>query len=496
MNTTLTSASMQGLPPRHTTDALELAAFGEPINMQLNDFESRSLPIDPREPADSVSGATAQPRVSSDCDHAEILTQVDDEIKEHKKERKGRWYRDMLHAVVLYCRDTAGRSIAAVVPAPVACVVEFPVTHARLRLHARAGVQLDVPLQAHAAGCGRRDGAAARAPTGGCRTRPTPPAAAASGTRRCGSSATRSLPSDQDDAHAAVCVDAGGGVGDARLRQAGAALAERGLRPGAWVTARLQPMEWACTRADVEGWCGVDDVEPNPAIERLAPMTLLAWDIEVVNGDAAELAQMQAAGIDRFPQARRPTNQIVQISIILELADNNRRVRLLLELDDDAENPGEAARAVRQPDDAAAAYYVVYFQAERDMLCYFRDVISWYDPDVIATYNGDCFDWPYLIARMGDVAPSEPHGRFYQPGRWLWDYWHHEYVPFKSKTYPSGIKRDAPAFGDDELPRKRVPLGEVALQPGCNITARLPGVTSCDIRKYVQDQAERTRTWR
>ena len=48
---------------------------------------------------------------------------------------------------------------------------------------------------------------------------------------------------------------------------------------------------------------------------------MLSWDIEVRNGTTADRKRMQSLGLDKFPKASDPTNQVIQISVIIELVD-------------------------------------------------------------------------------------------------------------------------------------------------------------------------------
>lgn len=52
-----------------------------------------------------------------------------------------------------------------------------------------------------------------------------------------------------------------------------------------------------------------------------------------------------------------------------------------------------------QSDDPDEKIVVEYFPTERELIKRWIDVISKMDPDIFYTYNGDSFDWMYLVAR-------------------------------------------------------------------------------------------------
>jgi DNA polymerase elongation subunit (family B) len=174
-------------------------------------------------------------------------------------------------------------------------------------------------------------------------------------------------------------------------------LLENKLSPGSWIkVANPRPLGWPLSTCDWDVFCEPGDITSNDADQSVCPLTIMSWDIECINGTAEERRQMQALGLDKFPRASDPNNPIVQISVAFQMADK-RQLRFLLEL---ADETATETRVFETLD-----YRVFYFAAEPDMLLFFRDLMVYYDPDICLSFNGDRFDWPYVMARMGRCPP-------------------------------------------------------------------------------------------
>lgn len=159
---------------------------------------------------------------------------------------------------------------------------------------------------------------------------------------------------------------------------------EKDLQPGGWIkVSNSRSMSWTLSTCDVERWCRPRDVTPVND-ESIGALTVLSFDMEVKNGDQKKRQKMREAGLDGFPKAVDPTCQIIQISVVVRVADG-RVLRFLLELDDLDERCGD--KAVEQRIFEGDEYTVIYFQSEADMIVYFRDIVVCYDVDMLVSFN-------------------------------------------------------------------------------------------------------------
>lgn len=269
---------------------------------------------------------------------------------------------------------------------------------------------------------------------------------------------------------------------------------EHDLVPGGWIRiANSQPLAWTCTTgAAFERWCLGEDITPVHDDDAVAKLCTASIDIEVKNGTAEQRAKMKEVGLDRFPRAADPTNSITQISIHVVTPDD-REIAILLQHDDRNEYTGD--RAIESRVFEGQEYTVVHCQAEVDMVTYLRDVIHFYDADLVLTFNGDRFDWPYLLGRLGCRAASDANGRGYQLGRECHTRWATQYMPFQEAA---GGGRDRPVFDMDrakgkkalkkekQLPRKHFALSELALQRGAVLTPELTGRVCMDVCSFIK----------
>jgi len=261
-------------------------------------------------------------------------------------------------------------------------------------------------------------------------------------------------------------------------------LLENNVAPGGWIcVSNASPLQWTCTTCDYEAHCLSTNIRPDDSDQSICPITMLSWDTEVRNGTAAEYARMKSMGLDKFPNASDPTNSVIQVSVCVRTADG-RTLRFLLELDDEGVHTGDAAVATRTFQ--GEEYSVIFFQAEADMLVFFRDIMVYYDPDMVVTFNGDRFDWPYIVARMGDRRPRDAHGRFLQMGRFVSDRWETSYTPYRTdgKTERPVVSGDADETYD--LPQKHFPIAQLAMERGVQLTPQLKGRISLDLCSLIR----------
>jgi DNA polymerase elongation subunit (family B) len=213
------------------------------------------------------------------------------------------------------------------------------------------------------------------------------------------------------------------------------ALLRSDIVPGAWVDVSdarplgLDAGGFSASLCDLQVAAPLDKIRTNAQDQAVGRITTLSWDAEVTNSNAAQHAHYVTHNLNKFPDAKVPSNSVVQIAATLAMADG-RDLTFLLEL-----APGCCPGGVRNPDgmghDVAPTdvpaphqrefqgrvYTVLYFPTERYLLLAFRDLIAHYDPDIIMDFNGKGFDWPYITTRMGKLEAEHPMGRFLQLGR-------------------------------------------------------------------------------
>ena len=284
-------------------------------------------------------------------------------------------------------------------------------------------------------------------------------------------------------------------------------LLEQKLSPGGWIlVSKPRKMAWGISTCDYEAVCEMKDVSADDVDQSVCPLTIMSWDIECINGTKEDRERMQELGLDKFPRADDPTNKVIQMSIVFSMTDR-RQVRVLLEF-------SEIKRAPERRVFDGVEYDAVFFTVEREMLICFRDLLVFYDPDVVMSFNGDRFDWPYIIARMGPLTSD--YARFSFMGRSLHHRWDSKYVKYRTvystddgkhwtstkPTNHSFIKKDEPVvhsmFGDDdeeedengeipeELPGKSFPLHELSLVRGMELTPELTGRISLDLCSFIR----------
>jgi DNA polymerase elongation subunit (family B) len=256
-------------------------------------------------------------------------------------------------------------------------------------------------------------------------------------------------------------------------------LLELGLRPGGCVRVkRSTPAPVRRAYSDVERVCLATDLEPDTEDQSLWPHTKVSLDLEVVNGTEVEFREMQKLGLDRFPKATNPTNAIIQCSFCIDTADG-RRIDFLLELDE----PGGGGRSERRRFEGGE-YTVLYYGTEHALILGIRDLIVFYDADILLTFNGDYFDWPYLFARAGRaVENGGTVPRLCNLGRDIGESIDSQYVQYDPKTETPVV-----TGRDDSLPRRRFPIWEVAQCDGGKLSLAPSGRIMFDLCAFVQSQ--------
>jgi hypothetical protein len=189
--------------------------------------------------------------------------------------------------------------------------------------------------------------------------------------------------------------------------------------------AMLQKPAWQMCHTDLEFFIdSMDGVQLLKDDTTLPPMCQLSVDIECKSGDKADYAALVSLGLKpRFPKATQCDNAVTVIGVVVHTPDK-REVCVALELND---QPGQqplmhAVHTVRDYD-REYTFHRVLVQGERQMLLLFRDILVYYDPDLVLTFNGDGFDWPYMAVRYGDPGDTMQAKRYYHMGRRIWTDW-------------------------------------------------------------------------
>jgi DNA polymerase elongation subunit (family B) len=272
---------------------------------------------------------------------------------------------------------------------------------------------------------------------------------------------------------------------------------------GNWLKlTEFRHLPWEMTHCDVQVSTTMRHLVPDLQTQDMGPSVFMCWDIECIScADMAERQRMREQGLDKFPNASDETNAIIMISQTFHLADG-RVVRMLLQLGD---REAYEERMVRgQP------YTVVYFTSELDMLLHFRDLLVYYDPDVLMSYNGDGFDYPYLLARFADrigcytdstitpqgflpsfSAKSGNGKRFYQWSRFRNEFMNTMKCPVDQAT---GLPVVGSVDSEDKRNQKAFPIWVVAAQRGAIIVPKARRV-ACDMLTVVRALGKSDKTY-
>ena len=477
-------------PPRHT----RAEALPRTFDMQIISINALQDAYNPESPAADMTPPCAS--VQDDSYFAGARARVMDESAGHYLKP---WEQE--HVVVMCGRTKTGQSVYLRVKSPLSVVVEFPETHGDFqrdvwsyflametdkKLRFGMGYFCNEKLRKRFAWRSRSNN---WIPDPKDKTKPKkfPVCIVSFKNKSDMNKAVRHMQSTAVPARDGVAIKVAVWETTAYVKPEQRFVLENDLAPCGWVTVTSpSPLAWTCSTCDHEFWCNAHQLKANHEDQSICPLTVLSWDIEVRNGTAEDRIRMKKLGLDKFPKAHEGSNQVIQISVIVRTADG-RMLPFLLELDDENEHVGEEAYCERVF--AGDTYRVLYFQAEADMICCFRDLLVYYDADVVLTFNGDKFDWPYCVGRIGDRPPAGPHGRFYQMGRVVHDYWDTKFVTYVTKD-AGGRKKDVPIINpdvDEDLPKKRFPLAQLALENGCDMTPELFGRVSLDLCALIRD---------
>lgn len=420
-------------------------------------------------------------------------------IRDAKRHEEKHW--DQKSAVELICRDTAGDSWYLLVPTPNGVALEFPETHGFKDAHSyvmRMERDLKLPvgslaiktLESQFAMCPRSNN---WIPDPHDPTKPKrfpvlrlyfdTPHLYRKVVKYC--ETTEVLGKDKFKYKVSVWET----KDYVKLEQR--FLIENELVPCGWIRAgHLRPLGWARSLCDHERTCLPKHIAAISEDEALCRTTKISIDLEVRNGTTEDRQKGRGVGIDKFPKAEDPTNQIIQASVVVDTADG-RHINYLLELDDDGAKVGD--RAVETRTLRGGQYRVVYFQAEIDLIVAIRDLIVHHDADIVTTFNGNGFDWPYLFGRAGALKAGDPNGRLYQLGRVITERYETEYTYYKPGAGEGG--RDQPVVDYDpddsdgateKLPRKHFHVAQLALEKGVVLTPVMKGRILLDMCEHIK----------
>jgi DNA polymerase elongation subunit (family B) len=480
-------------PPRHEE---ELAPPSDSLRLQVISVVSKHDPVAWESPAANMTGPCEN--VHDDDYFAQAQAHVKDETAGHYLKP---WQQQ--HSIVIHGRTDTGRSVHLVVKTDLSIAVEFPETHADFRkdvwsyflqmetskeLRFGMGYFCNAQLQ-------KRFMLRARSnnwtPDPADKTKPKrwPVAVVSFRNKADMNKAVRYMRNTDVVGRDGVPFKVSVWETTDYVKPEQRFLLTHKIAPAGWITVRRPlPLAWTVSTCDYEFWCNDHQITPDNEDQSIAPLTVLSWDIEVRNGTADDRKRMKSLGLDKFPSAKDGSNQVIQISVIVRTVDG-RVIPFLLELDDDEEHTGDAAYAQRVFQ--GERYHTFWFQCEADMICHFRDLLVYYDPDIVLSFNGDRFDWPYIIARMGDRPPAGRHGRFFQMGRIVSERWDTKYVSYRSVPAGPGGRhmRDLPVLHDEgqDLPKKRLPLAQLALESGVELIPELQGRVSLDLCSLIRD---------
>lgn len=219
---------------------------------------------------------------------------------------------------------------------------------------------------------------------------------------------------------------------------------DTGIDPGNWVEVSnfksLQSLGWPLMQTDLQGIIyDHQDLQTDQEDQRIEPMTECYIDLECINGTRADREHHKKVGLDVFPDPANPDHKIIMAGVTFRMADG-RVIRYLLQLDheESAERKLTLAasgnvenriysdkrfdRVNKKEFNVDMKYACHYFADEKDLILAVRDLFVWYDPDIIVSFNGDKFDYPYLMARA-DVTGASKHARMTQWSRLSFDHW-------------------------------------------------------------------------
>jgi DNA polymerase elongation subunit (family B) len=263
------------------------------------------------------------------------------------------------------------------------------------------------------------------------------------------------------------------------------------------------PAKWTATHTDVAfGVAGPECVQVLADDTSPAPITILSFDMECVSSRIRPYLKLLEGNVNRFPKATDPTNTAVIICVVVTTADG-RRIVVSLQLNDLPNMKSVLHQRTMfhsQGLDIQHDHFLV--PDERLLITLLRDFTVFYDADVISSYNGDGFDWPYLFCRMHKEEFSSmsrppldcPYLRFYYMSRLIWQENWQIWTACIATDYSNGVSKPKYIPIINEKDRKKnknllfrgIPYGRYGSFPGANITLNLSGRTSCDVMSLVK----------
>lgn len=206
----------------------------------------------------------------------------------------------------------------------------------------------------------------------------------------------------------------------------------------------------------------------------------MSFDLETINGTLEEILKMMEIGLSKFPNHQNETHQIIQNSVSVATVDG-RKINYLLELCSEPNKPPER----RKFQDSNDEYLTIFFDYEQALLLYFRDLIIYYDPDIITSFNGDYFDWPYLFGRHGILFGPEFISPFHSMGRKITDEFSHINASYYINE--DGVKIAALKEDEDNknVINESVPVAFASTIESFQLTPKLNGRILLDLRIYI-----------
>lgn len=147
----------------------------------------------------------------------------------------------------------------------------------------------------------------------------------------------------------------------------------RNIRPAHWIhVPHWTDVRDKTTRAEVEVACGFEVVAPSD-LYTTPPLIVASFDLECYSPDR------------KFPRSEISTNAVIQIATSFKRFGETEPFRTVVLALHDTDGVHNAE--------------VTCFDSEPDMIQAWLDLIAEEETDIIVSYNGNSFDWPYLYGR-------------------------------------------------------------------------------------------------
>lgn len=212
-----------------------------------------------------------------------------------------------------------------------------------------------------------------------------------------------------------------------KLNPGSTCMEELGIRPETWVTAP-NPRRFQANSVTLDEYEFVADTlvplkETNKYSDPYYRITCI--DFEATNGSREERLDQIAKGVNPFPDADKGTNEGVQISIVTSEDPHKGCQGILLELDDGRiECEDGVVTTFRDIE-----YTTYYYRSERDMYEAMMDWVRFINPEMVVSFNGRGFDYPWMYRKM-----KQHSNRFMAGGRRIYQQPYQVYVREKKKS--------------------------------------------------------------